>query len=51
MKDIQIRPYSPNDYVSVRRNMEEGGLYHPEIDAEQKLNEKNNSESRINFGG
>ena len=40
MKDIQIRPYSPNDYISVRRNMEEGGLYHPEIDAEQKLNEK-----------
>jgi hypothetical protein len=40
MKDIQIRPYSPNDYVSVRRNMEEGGLYHPEIYAEQKLNEK-----------
>jgi hypothetical protein len=37
MNDIQIRPYTPTDYVSVRRNMEEGGLYYPEIDAEEKI--------------
>lgn len=40
MNKIHIRPYTTNDYISVRRNMEEGGLYYPEIDAEQKLNEK-----------
>jgi hypothetical protein len=31
--------------------MEEGGLYYPEIDAEQKLNEKINGDSCINFSG
>jgi hypothetical protein len=40
MNDIKIIPYTPNDYMSVRRNMEEGGLYYPEIDAEKNLNEK-----------
>ena len=40
MNTIHIRPYTTNDYTWVRRNMEEGGLYYPEIDAEQKLNEK-----------
>lgn len=40
MKGIKIRPYTPDDYMSVRRNMEEGGLYYPEIDSQQKLNEK-----------
>jgi predicted N-acetyltransferase YhbS len=40
MNGIKIRPYTPDDYMSVRRNMEEGGLYYPEIDSEQKLNEK-----------
>jgi predicted N-acetyltransferase YhbS len=40
MNTIHIRPYTTNDYTLVRRNMEEGGLYYPEIDAEQKLNEK-----------
>lgn len=42
MQDIVIRYYNPNDYSAVKRNMEEGGLYYPEIDSEHRLNDKIN---------
>ena len=37
---VTIRVYGPKDYNDVRQNLEEGGLFYEEMDAEKRLNEK-----------
>ncbi|MBI5619578.1 GNAT family N-acetyltransferase [Candidatus Gottesmanbacteria bacterium] len=40
LQSISIRPYIPKDYPSIRRILEEGGLYYDEMDNENRLKEK-----------
>lgn len=40
MQKIKIRPYSLRDFEEVRENIEDAGLYYPELDNENRLKEK-----------
>lgn len=39
-QNIIIRPYKPNDYRTVKKNLEEGGLFYAGMDSEDRFKEK-----------
>lgn len=39
-QNIFIRPYKPNDYRTVKRNLEDGGLFYAGMDSEDRFKEK-----------
>lgn len=38
--DVSVRPYQPDDYTSVKRNLEEGGIFYDDMDSAERLEQK-----------